>query len=237
MEKLPEFNAVEDIEEWIEVFEYRVACSAVKDDKTKIQWCRSAIGNVGRKILNGLPEGDQWRNAKEKLREYLGEDNPKTTAWNKLRSYKAKGKCFGEVASEIRELAVKAADERDVQERLAVEAFLRAIPGHFAREIRVKRIESLKEVLEEAKLQKILEEEEKEGKKRIQAIIKEPRPARQEEGHKIKENRRNRKGPVCWGCREGHMLRNCELWKHFKKGRRPMKEMGDKRELNLNGDH
>ena len=149
--------------------------------------------------------------------EVFGGRNPKTAAWKKLRSYKVKGNCFGEVASEVRELAVKAADEGDVQERLAVEAFLRAIPWHFAREIRVKCIESLKEALEEAKLGKVLEEEE-EGKKRIQAVVEEPRPASQEEGYKIKENRRNRKGPVCWGCgEEGHVLRNYELWKILRK--------------------
>ena len=78
MEKLPEFNVDEDIQEWIEVFECRAACSKVKDDKTKIQWSRSVIGNVGRRILKGLPDGAQWRNAKEELRKYLGEYNPKT---------------------------------------------------------------------------------------------------------------------------------------------------------------
>ena len=83
----------------------------------------------------------------------------------------------------------------------------------------------------EAKLWKVLEEEE-EGKKRIRAVVEEPRPARQEEGYKMKENRRNRKGPLCWGCgEEGHVLRNCEFWKSFKKGGRPMKEMEVKLEL------
>ena len=114
MEKLPEFNAEEDVEEWIDVFECRAACSKVKDDKTKIQWCRSVIGNVGRRILKGLPEEAQWRNSKEEMQKYFGEDNPKTAAWKKLRSYKAKGKCFGEIASEVRELVVKAVDEGDV---------------------------------------------------------------------------------------------------------------------------
>ena len=113
------------------------ACSKVKDDKTKIQWCRSVIGIVG------LPEGDQWKNAMEDLRKYLGEDNSKTAAWKKLRSYNDKRKCFGEIANEVRELAVKAADEGDVRERLVVEVFLGAIPWHFARKIRVKQIESL----------------------------------------------------------------------------------------------
>ena len=41
MDKLPEFNAEEDIEEWIEVLECKAAYSKVKDDKTKIQWCNT----------------------------------------------------------------------------------------------------------------------------------------------------------------------------------------------------
>ena len=136
----------------------------------------------------------------------------------------------------MRELAAKAADEGDVQGRLAVEAFLGAIPWHFTREIRVKRIESLKEALEEAKLRRVLEEEEEEeGKKRIQIVTEEPGLARQEERNKVRENRRGRKGPVFWGCgEEGHVLRNCELWQDFKKGRRQMKEVEVKPELNLN---
>ena len=95
MDKLPEFNSEDNIEEGIEVFECKAACSKVKDDKSKIQWCRSTIGNVGRRIIKGLPDGAQWRQARAELRKYPGEDNPKSVAWKKLRGYKAKGKCFG----------------------------------------------------------------------------------------------------------------------------------------------
>ena len=80
MEKLLEFNVSEDIEEWIEVSECRAACPKVKDEKTKNQWCRSVIGYVDRIILKGLPDGAQWRIAKEELRKYLGEDSPKMAA-------------------------------------------------------------------------------------------------------------------------------------------------------------
>ena len=183
MDKLPEFSAEEDIEGWIEVFECRAACSKVKDDKTKIQWCKSVIRSVGHHIIKGLPEGAQWRQAKVELRKYLWEDNPQSAAWKKLRGYKAKGKCFGDVASEVKELAEKAADEEDVRERLAVEAFLRAIPWHFSREIGVKRIDSLKEVLEEAKLRKALEDEE-DSRKKVQAVTEDLRSARQEAGQR-----------------------------------------------------
>ena len=211
MDKLPKFNSEEDIEEWIEVLECRAASSKVKDDKSKIRWCRSVIGNVGRGIIKVLPDGAQWRQAKAELRKYLGEDNPKSAAWKRLRGYKVKGKCFGEIASEVKELAEKAADEEDIRERLAVEAFLGAIPWHFAREIRVKRIDSLKEALEEAKLCLTLEEEEEEedSRKRVQAITEDLRPAHQEEDQRTKEAMKGRRGPVCCGCGEpGHVLKN-----------------------------
>ena len=125
------------------MFDCRAPCSKVKDNKTKIQWCKSVIGNVGCRILKGLPDGAQWRQAKDELRKYFGKDNPKSAAWKRLRGYKAKGKCFGEIASEVKELAKKAADEEDIRKRLAVEAFLEAIIWHFTREIRVKRIDIL----------------------------------------------------------------------------------------------
>ena len=130
------------------------------------QWCRSVISNVGRCILKGLPEGAQWRQAKAEIRKCLGEDNPKSAAWKRLWGYEAKEKSYGEIASKGKELPEKAADEEDIRERLAVEAFLGAIPWHFDREIRVKRIGSLKEALEEAKLRKTFEDE-GENKKRV----------------------------------------------------------------------
>ena len=113
----------------------------------------------------------------------------------------------------------QAADEEDVCERLAVEAFLGAIPWYFTRKIRIKWIDNLKEALEEAKLRRTLEEEE-DSKKRVQAVMEDMRPARQEEGQRTKEARKGRRGPVCWGCGEpGYVLKNCEMWKEFRKGR------------------
>ena len=47
MGKFHEFNAEEDIEERLEVFECCAACAKITNEKTKIQWCRSVIGSVG----------------------------------------------------------------------------------------------------------------------------------------------------------------------------------------------
>ena len=42
--KVAKFNAEEDIEDWLEIFGCRAACSKITNEKTKIQWCRSVIG-------------------------------------------------------------------------------------------------------------------------------------------------------------------------------------------------
>ena len=188
---------------------------------------------MGRRIIKGLPDGAQWGQVKAELREYLGKDDQKSAAWKRLRGYKAKGKCFGEITSEVKELAEKAADEEDIRERLAVEAFLWAIPWHFAHKIRMKRIDSLKEALKEAKFCKTLEEEEEEdSRKKVQAVTEDPQPARQE-GQRAEEARKGRRGPVCWGCGEpGHVLKNCEWWKEFRKGRQVTREVEAKPKLN-----
>ena len=132
-----------------------------------------------------------------------------------------KRECYGEIASEVRELAVKAADEEDVRERLAVEAFLGAIPWHFAKEIRMKKIENLEEALEEAKTRKTIEEEEEGRKKKVHTAAEEGDVARQGQNIEPRRERRTRGDPICWGCGErGHMLRECPLWQEFRKDRR-----------------
>ena len=169
------------------------------------------VGSVGKTILKSLDDRVSWAAAKVELRKCLREENPREAAWKKLRRYKGKGKSFGEIGSEVKELVVKAAEEEDVQERLAVEAFLWAIPWPLAKSICSRRIDSLQKALEEARLMQMVDEEE-EGKGRVQALTKEPRVEQGEEQHPSrKEERRNRRR-TCWGCgEEGHMLCNCEM--------------------------
>ena len=113
----------------------------------------------------------------------------------------------------MRELAVKAADEEDVRERLAVEAFLVVILWHFAKEIRMKKIENLEEALEEAKTRKTIEEEEEGRKKKVHTAAEERggggEVAKQGQNMEPRRERRPRGDPICWGCGErGHMLRD-----------------------------
>ena len=194
------------------------------------------VGSVGRRILKSLDDRVSWVAAKEELRKYLGEENPREAAWKKLRRYKGKGKSFGDIVSEVKELAVKAAEEEDVQERLAVEAFLRAIPWPLAKSIRSRWIDSLQKALEEAWLMQMRDEEEDEGKGRVQALTEEPRAEQREEQRPThREERRNRRRPMCWGCGEGgHVLRNCELWQEGHRGGpgRAVERRAERPELN-----
>ena len=130
----------------------------------------------------------------------------------------------------MRELAVKAADEEDVRERLAVEAFLGAIPWLFAKEIRIKKIENMEEALEEAKTRRAIEEEEERRKKKVHTVAEEGGVDRQGQNMDPWRERRPRGDPICWGCgKRGHVLRECPLWQEFRKDRRRRREANVKR--------
>ena len=199
MEKLPEYHVEEDIEEWLEIFECRGACSKISNKKIKIQWCKSVIGGVGRRILKGLEEGSSWEEAKQELRRFLGEGDSCAAAWKKLRRYRAKRKRYAKIASEVRELAVRAADEEDVRERLTVEAFLEAIPWPFAKEIRMKKIENQEEALEEARTRRALEAEEEGRRNPVHAAVEGETMPEQGQDGSPRRDRRPRRYPIFLG--------------------------------------
>ena len=186
----------------MEIFECRAACSKISNEKKKIQWCKSVIGGVGRRILKGLTEGSRWEDAKQELRRFLGEVYSRAAAWKKLRGYQAKGKCYREIASEVRELAVRAADEEDVRVRLAAEAFLGANPWPFAKEIRMKKMETLEEALDEARTRRALEAEEEGRRMSVHAAVEGETMTEQGQDVVPRRDRRTRRDPVCWGCGE-----------------------------------
>ena len=242
MEKLPEFNAEVGYRGVAGDFECQAACAKITNEKTKIQ----CDGGVGRFILKGLSEGDSWEEAKQELSGYLGEGDSRASAWRKLLRYQAKGKCYGEIAREVRELAVRAADEENVREQLAVEAFLGAIPWLFAQEIRMKKIENLEEALEEARTRRAIEAEEEGRRKTVHAAAEREKVVEQGQDVGPRRDRRPRRDPVGWGCGElGHVLRECPLWRKFKKDRwrkqegnvRRTEDAVIKEALNFRGDH
>ena len=155
------------------------------------------------------------------MRRYLGEADSHAAAWKKLRGYQAKGKCYREIANKVRGLAVRAADEEDVRERLAVEAFLGEIPRPFAKEIRMRKIKNLEEALKEARTMRAIEEEKEYKRKTIHAAAEGEEVVKQGQDVGPRRDRRPQGDPVCWECGElGHVLWECPLWRELKKDRR-----------------
>ena len=231
MEKLSEFSPdIQSVEDWLEGFEARADCLGVPA-VDKLRWCRSVIGGVGRKILKNLRPRANWDDAKKELRRFLGEEDTRDGAWKKLKQYKAEGKSFGEIASDLLNLAKMASGEDDVQQRMAIEAFIEAIPWRYASEIRKKRIERIEDALKEVKLLKTLEEEENRRRRpeilqqRVDVPINQRGDYRDSRPWKKKENRTLREGnsqgryqPLCWGCgKKGHILKDCSLFQEFRR--------------------
>ena len=212
MEKLQEFTPdSQSVEDWLEEFEARADCLNIVSNDKKVKWCKSVIGGVGRKILKNLPPGANWNDVKQELRRFLGEEDSRTQAWRKLKQYKAEGKSLGEIASDVLNMANQAAGEDDVRQRLAMEAFLEAIPWKIAREIKKKKIDTVEEGLKEVKLLQMLEEEENKRRGTTFTINKQESPSQEEKGQRKRD-------VICWGCGgKGHILRNCRKFQAFQK--------------------
>ena len=162
MEKVEEYRVeVDNIEEWIDGFEARLEALNIRDNQKKIKWCKAVIGSVGRGILKNADPTLSWDEIKTELLRYLGEEDSRAAAWRRLKHYKAGEKSLGEMAGDILSYARAAATEEDVQQRLAVDAFLEVIPWEIAREIKKKKMQTLRQALEEAKFLLALQEEEK----------------------------------------------------------------------------
>ena len=73
------------------------------------------------------------------MRRFLGEEDSQSVAWRKLRRYKAEGKPLGEIASDVLGLASLAAGEVHVRQKLAVDAFLEAVPWKYSIELKRRR--------------------------------------------------------------------------------------------------
>ena len=120
---------------------------------------------MGRGVLKNVDPTFTRDQVKGELRRYLGEEDNRAAAWRRLKHYKAGEKSLGETAADLLGHARAAATEEDVQQRLAVDAFLEAIPWKVAREVKKKKLDTLKKALEEAKFLAVLEEEENKKKK------------------------------------------------------------------------
>ena len=222
MEKVGELDTdSQSVEDWLEIFEARADCLGIHQVKKKVKWCKSVIGGVGRKILKNLPQGATWEEAKQELRRFLGEEDPKVLAWRKIRRYQAEGKPMGEVASDVLELANLAAGVADVRQKLAVDAFLEAVPWKYSIELKKRKIDSVEDALTELKLLKRLEEEEEDH--RSKTLVQQEVQYQASSTKTLEPTRTSgfvpgRREVTCWACgKKGHIMRNCYTWAEFKK--------------------
>ena len=146
MEKYEQFKPDEEtIESWLDGFEARLLCHNLQSCEKKRNWCQVLVGEAGRSIIKKLPRAATWDKVKRELCDVLGEADPKERAIEGLLLYKPKGKGLGEIAADIITKAARATDDVDMQAKLGLKAFLKAIPGSIGCELRLKNFQSVRE--------------------------------------------------------------------------------------------
>ena len=160
MDKVEEFaGGEESIEDWLDGLEAKMEAVDIRGDVRKIKWCKARIGSTGLQVLKGIEPINSWDQAKTELKRYFGDDDAMDTAWRNLEYYHSDSKSLGEIAAEVAKYARKASREEYTQQRLALRAFINAVPKNIGNKLREKRITTLKKALEEAKYLQTLQEE------------------------------------------------------------------------------
>ena len=181
MEKFGEFRSDEEgIESWLEKFETRLLCHDVIQADKKKQWCQALVGEAGRRIIHDLGARASWDQIKRELIHVLGESNPVERSLGKLLSYKPGNRGPGEVAADVLVLARKATDDQPLQQRLAVKAFIAAMPDKVRPQLKRHHFDTVKQALDEARF--LIDVEEEEDKDRqVLKVTEGPKPASTQE--------------------------------------------------------
>ena len=168
---------------------------------------------------------------KNELCGVLGDADPKERAIEGLLQYQPKGKGLGEIAAEIITKAASATEDVDMQVKLGLKAFIKALPEAIGRELRRKHFRSVREALQEARFLQKIQEEEKPSTGTVLTLEKEAGKSASREtnveeivekclkhlklqakpGTKNERPRSNRRRRYkCWCCgEEGHRLMQC----------------------------
>ena len=226
MEKFGPFKPDEEtIESWLDAFEARLLCHNINACDRKRNWCQALVGEAGRSIIRRLPPRATWDEIKQKLSNVLGETNPKDQAFDTLLNYKSSSKGLGELATEVIAKAIKATEDTEVQNRLVLKAFIKAVPEAIGKELRRKHLRTVREALIEERFLQRVEEEENGGKGKVltvevdtvskerseKDIVEECLKQLEKRGLVGERRGRTQKGKLkCWCCgKEGHMLMQC----------------------------
>ena len=232
MEKFDQFKPDEEtIESWLDGFEARLLCHGITSCEKKRNWCQALVGEAGRSIIRKLPVRATWEQVKSELCGVLGDADPKDRAIESLLQYQSKGKGQGEIAAEIITKAASATEDVDLQVKLGLKAFIKALPEPIGRELRRMHFRSVREALQEARFLQKVQEEEKPSNGTVLTMEKEARKSASKEadvdeivekclkqlklqakqGNKNERPRSNRRRRYkCWCCgEEGHRLMQC----------------------------
>ena len=145
-------SRVGPISDWLEELEKRCVVSKVKDDADKIIVCGLYIGPAGKNAIRALPTGTTWADAKKLLMKRLADGTDEEEAWETLKKLSGKDKSLVDLGSEIEQLVKRAFPGKDsVQERQAIDAFLRAIEEPLAAEIQRMGHSKFEDVLKMAR--------------------------------------------------------------------------------------
>ena len=228
----------ESIEDWLDGLEAKMVAVDLRAEGRKIKWCKAKIGSTGLQVLKGIEPIHNWEQAKAELIRYFGDEDVVETAWRNLEFYHAGSKSMGEIAAEIAKYARKASAEEHTRQRLAVRAFINAIPRKIGDRMREKKITTLKKALEEAKYLQTIQEEAERNRQLHKLDLEEeettPLEVQQQSfqprgttidpqrtrGYQDNRYRRSRE-IECWACKQkGHFARECTLWLEFMRNRR-----------------
>ena len=241
----------ESIEDWLDGLEAKMDAVDLRAEGRKIKWCKAKIGSTGLQVLKGIEPIRDWEQAKAELIRYFGDEDVVGTAWRNLEFYHSGSKSMGEIAAEITKYARKASGEEHTRQRLAVRAFINAIPRKIGDKIKEKKITTLKKALEEAKYLQTIQEEAERNRQLHKLDLEEEevtplevqhqsfQPRRMTTDHQwtreYQENRyRKPKDMECWACKQkGHFARECTLWLEFMRSRRqgePREQRGRRQE-------
>ena len=170
----------ESIEDWLDGLEAKMEAVDIRGDVKKIKWCKAMIGSAGLQVLKGIDPINSWDQAKAELQRYFGDDDAIDTAWRNLEYYHPDSKSLGEIAAEVARYARKASNEEHTRQRLALRAFINAVPKHIGNKLKEKRVTTMKKALEEAKHLQTLHEE-KDRSRPINTVEVQPPREGQEE--------------------------------------------------------
>ena len=243
----------ESIEDWLDGFEAKMEAMDLRTDVRKVKWCKAKIGSAGLQVLKGIEPIASWDQARTELVRYFGDEDVVETAWRNLEFYHGGSKSMGEIAADIDKYARKASREEHTKQRLAVRAFINAMPRKIGDRMKEKKITTLKKALEEAKYLQTIQEEADRNRHLHKLDIEEddttPLEVQQQSfqprgtmvdpqrSRRYQDNGYRRVREIeCWACKQkGHFARECTLWLVFVRQRRQEEPREQRKKPQENG--